>query len=335
MAKINSPGCHHWSRREMLAACGGLVASLAVPRSARASLGTLKQPVSLGMIADLHHDVMHDGPQRLNAFIQAMQAAKPAAIIQLGDFAYPNAKNQPVTDAFHKAHSRTFHVLGNHEIDDGHTFDQVAKLWDMSGRYYSDNINGLNLIVLDGNEKPADHKGGYPSHIGSQQLAWLEQELKRLPGPILVICHQPLAGPWCIDNSQQVQKVLNAAADKVVLTVNGHSHIDYVVRVGQIVNLHINSASYQWVGGSHRHKSYPDKVHARFPWVEYTCPYKEALFATLTLDPRSGRIHITGRDSQWVGKSPAQLGLDMHPDLTDGEQICPRIRSRQLARAVK
>jgi len=27
--------------------------------------------------------------------------------------------------------------------------------------------------------------------------------------------------------------------------------------------------------------------------------------------------------------------LDMHPDLTDGEQICPRIRSRQLVRAVK
>jgi len=335
MALINSPGCNHWSRREMLAACGGLAASLALPRRARASLGALKQPVSLGMIADLHHDVMHDGPQRLNAFIQAMQAAKPDAVIQLGDFAYPNAKNQPVTDAFRKAHSRTFHVLGNHEIDGGHSFDQVAKLWDMPGRYYSANINGLNLVVLDGNEKPADHKSGYPSHIGSKQLTWLEQELKRLPGPILVICHQPLAGPWCIDNSQQVQKVLNAAADKVVLTVNGHSHIDYVVRVGQIINLHINSASYQWVGGSHRHKSYPDTVHARFRWVEYTCPYKEALFATLTLDPLSGRIHITGRDSQWVGKSPAQLGLDMHPDLTDGEQICPRIRSRQLVRAVK
>jgi predicted phosphodiesterase len=296
-----------------------------------AGLRAIQEPIKLGMIADLHQDVMHDGPARLEVFLEAMKKEKPDALLQLGDFAYPNKKNQPVTEAFQKAHRRTLHVLGNHEIDGGHTFDEVAKLWGMKGRYYAENIGGLNLIVLDGNEKPKTHKGGYPAHIGRKQLGWLKEQLKTLNGPILVICHQPLAGPSSIDNAKEVQALLNAAADKVLLAVNGHSHIDHVARAGRISYLHINSASYQWVGGSYRHKSYPAEVHSKFPYVEYTCPYRDSLFATLTLDPAKGRIDIKGRDSKWVGKSPSQLGIAAKPNLTDGKEICPRIRSRQLS----
>ena len=32
-----------------------------------------------------------------------------------------------------KAHTKALHVLGNHEIDKGHSFEQVAKLWGMKG----------------------------------------------------------------------------------------------------------------------------------------------------------------------------------------------------------
>ena len=50
----------------------------------------LEAPVKIGMIADLHQDVMHDGERRLESFVQAMKNEKPDAVIQLGDFAYPN-----------------------------------------------------------------------------------------------------------------------------------------------------------------------------------------------------------------------------------------------------
>ena len=36
----------------------------------------------LGMIADLHQDVMHDGPSRLEAFLDAMKNEKPDALLQ-------------------------------------------------------------------------------------------------------------------------------------------------------------------------------------------------------------------------------------------------------------
>ncbi len=323
------------SRRDFLRTTGVVATSIILPRQVMAALAKIKKPIKLGMITDLHQDVMHDGPARLKAFLDAMNEEKPDALLQLGDFAYPTKKNEAVTKAFEKAHPRTLHVLGNHEIDDGHSFDEVAKLWGMKGRYYTENVNGLDLVVLDGNEKPKNHKGGYPAHIGEKQLEWLAKQLKTLKGPILVICHQPLAGPSSIDNAKAVQALLSSAADKVLLAVNGHTHIDHVARVGEISYLHVNSASYKWVGGSYRNKSYPAEVHSKFRWVEYTCPYQDSLFTTLTIDPTSGRIDVKGRESKWVGKSPSQLGIEAKPDLTDGKEICPKIRSRRIGPAVK
>ena len=317
-------------RRDFIRTTGVVATSIILPRQVMAALSKIKKPIKLGMIADLHQDVMHDGPARLKAFLDAMKKEKPDALLQLGDFAYPTKKNEVVAKAFENAHPKTLHVLGNHEIDGGHSFDQVAKLWGMKGRYYTENVNGLDLVVLDGNEKPKNHKGGYPKYIGKEQLEWLEKQLKNLKGPILVISHQPLAGPGSIDNAGEVQALLDAAADKVLLAVNGHTHIDHVARAGKISYLHVNSASYKWVGGSHRNKSYPPDVHSKFRWIEYTCPYRDSLFTTLTLDPSNGRIEVKGRESQWVGKSPSQLAIPTKYGLTNGKEICPKIRSRQL-----
>ena len=317
-------------RRDFFRSTGVVATSILLPRQVMAALGKIKKPIKVGMIADLHQDVMHDGPARLKAFLDAMKEEKPDALIQLGDFAYPTKKNEAVTKAFGNANPTVLHVPGNHEIDGGHSFDQVAKLWGMKGRYYIETVNGLDLVVLDGNEKPKNHKGGYPKYVGQKQLEWLAKQLKPLKGPILVISHQPLAGPSSIDNAKEVQALLNSAADKVLLAVNGHTHIDHVARAGKLSCLHVNSASYKWVGGSYRNKSYPAEVPSKFRWVEYTCPYRDRLFTTLTLDPENGRIHVQGPKRPWVGNSPSQLGIAAKPNLTDGKEICPEIRSRRI-----
>ena len=161
------------------------------------------------------------------------------------------------------------------------------------------------------------------------QLEWLEKQLKTLKGPILVLSHQPLAGPVALI-TLGVQALLNGAVDKVLLAVNGHTHIDHLERAGKLSYLHVNSASYKWVGTSHRNKSYPPEVHSKFRWIEYTCPYRDSLFTTLTLDPVKGRIELKGRESQWVGESPSQLAIPTKYGLTNGKEICPKIRNRQL-----
>jgi len=120
-----------------------------------------------------------------------------------------------------------------------------------------------------------------------------------------------------------------------LLAVNGHTHIDHVARAGKLSCLHVNSASYKWVGGSYRNKSYPAEVHSKFRWVEYTCPYRDSLFNSLTIDSASGRIDVNGRESQWVGKSRSQLGIAAKPDLIDGKEIRPKIRDRRIGPAGK
>ena len=324
------------TRRRFLSAATATSLALALPRTSAAAIGRLEKPVRIGVIADLHHDVMHDGIARMEAFVKTMTTRQPNAIIQLGDFAYPNAKNSKVIKLFNQAHKQSLHVIGNHDTDSGHTKNQCLDLWGMSGRYYTRNIEGLQLVVLDGNDRGSPtHKGGYVSYVGKEQVKWLKEQLATLDGPIIVACHQPLAGYAAVDNAGELQAILGDAADKVLLAINGHSHIDDVLRIKNVTYMHVNSASYKWVGGKYRHESYPKDVHAKFPWISYTCPYRNPLFATLTVDPKSLAIRVEGHQSEWVGKAPAELGKDVDARLTNGEEISPRIRDRRILRIAK
>ncbi|MDG2423258.1 MAG: metallophosphoesterase [Phycisphaerales bacterium] len=319
------------SRRTVLHTATAASLTLALPRMSFAAAGTLKKPVRIGVIADLHHDVMHDGADRLDVFLDRMSVNKPDAILQLGDFAYPKAGNAEIINRFNQAHKQSLHVIGNHDTDAGCTTDQCIEMWGMPGRYYTQDIEGLQLLVLDGNDAGSPtHKGGYASYVGPEQVEWLKAQLKTLDGPIIVASHQPLAGAYPVDNADEIQAILGDAANKVILVINGHSHIDEVVRVKNVTYLHVNSASYKWVGSDNRHESYSEDIHEKHPWISCTCPYRDSLYAMLTVDPENSTIRVTGTSSSWVGKSPAELGLDLHPELTSGEEIAPRIRDREF-----
>jgi 3',5'-cyclic-AMP phosphodiesterase len=320
-------------RRDFLTAAAGLGAVAVSAKFSCAAMRRVDQNVKIGLIADLHQDIMHDGPKRMKAFVDQMGTVKPDALLQLGDFAYPNEKNKAVIDPFNGAHPTTLHVIGNHDTDDGHTKQQCIDVWGMPDRYYAKNINGLSLLVLDANETGSPtHKGGYPCFVGDEQVQWLKHQLVKTEGPIIVVSHQPLAGPHSVDNAEQIQAILGEFNDKVILALCGHTHIDCLLRANGIPYLHINSASYKWVGAKYKHASYDNAVHEKYPSIAYTCPYEDSLFATLELDSQSQTISITGCRSQWVGKSPEQLGEDPGPTLVPGEQIAPRIRNRTITR---
>ena len=219
------------------------------------------------------------------------------------------------------------------DTDGGHTKQQVLDTFGMESPYYVKNINGINIIVLDGNDKGSPtYKGGYPIYVGPEQVKWLKTQLEKLDGPIIVVSHQPLAGPSAVDNAAEIQEMLGEVSDKVILALCGHTHINYLLRIKKIPYLHINSASYKWVGGNFKHNSYDAEIHKGHPYISYTCPYQESLFATLELDLQTQTINVTGRASDWVGKSPAELGEDAGEALVPGENIAPRISDRTITR---
>ncbi|MDE0895870.1 MAG: metallophosphoesterase family protein [Planctomycetota bacterium] len=317
------------TRRDFLAAAGAAVTTVTLSSGAVPIFRNLKGPIRFGLITDLHQDLMHDGESRLDAFLAWSESVDTDCIMQLGDFAYPKEGNRAVIDKFNKA--KGLHVIGNHDMDAGHTNEQCVNVWGMSHRYYAHDVKGLRVLVLDGNDKGSPtHKGGYAAYVGKEQQEWLQEQLTGHDGPFLIASHQSLSGPWAVDNAIEIQAILSKHADKIAMCINGHDHIDLLQRVGGVCYLHVNSASYQWVGGAHKHNSYPAEIHADHPWIGHTCPYRDSVFAGLTFDPESGTITIEGRTSTWVGPSPAELGVDTHADLANGEEIAPRIRSRHI-----
>ncbi len=319
------------NRREFLRAgmVGGLVISISPQASA--FFNNVSAKTRVGIITDLHHDLMPDSSARLDVFLNEMKSTRPHAIMQMGDFAVPKDSNAEIYERFNSAHKHCLHVLGNHDTDGGHTVKQVTDLWRRSTPYYSYNVNGIEFVVLNGNEKGSPkHKGGYPSYIGETQFAWLKARLESSNSPVIIVCHQPLAGAMAVDNAEDVQKLLTTYKHKVLMAINGHSHINSLLTVGGINYLHINSASYFWLGDKYSHPTYSEEIAQRYPYVRMFCPYKDALYTTMIIDPEKRTISFKGKKSEWVGKSPEQLNYDEYPELRRGEEIAPEISARKI-----
>lgn len=322
------------SRRTFLCASGTAALVLALPAAAAARLRENDERIRIGLIADLHQDLVPDGEARIDAFAKRMAELEADAVLQLGDFAYPNEKNHAVIERFNRATKVPLHVIGNHDLDAGHTREECREVWGLRGRFYARDVRGVRVLVLDGNDAGSPvQRGGYAAWIGPEQREWLAGELAAHAGPFLVASHQPLAGTGAVDEAEALQAILSRFAEKIALVVNGHTHVDQLLRVGGVNYLHVNSASYYWVGGAHQHESYPTEIHTKYPWLGHTCPYRDPVFSALGFEPSTGTVTIEGRQSAWVGPSPAELGVDAPGELIHGEQIAPRTRSRRIERA--
>lgn len=304
-----------FTRRSALRSLAALSSSWVVPSPVLAASQS-HEVVKLGVIADLHGGLAIDAAERLDAFLTAMKEASCDALVQLGDFAFPNAKHQAFADAFRAAHEHTLHVIGNHEFDHGLTREDCYKAWGIEASYYGTDLGGLRILVLDGNDRDSPtHGGGYHSYIGPQQQAWLAHELEASTRPLLILSHQPLAGQWAIDNAKDIQQLLGKHRSKVLLCLNGHSHLDAYVQVEGVPYLHINSASYFWVGGDVR--------------MAY---YSQPLFTTVTIDPQTATIRVDSCESGWKEQSPEAIGYFQRENRPSKATVVPRIRRHHLSR---
>lgn len=275
------------------------------------------KPLRFGLIADVHKDIMHDADRRLQAFIDFMKGEAVDFIAQLGDFCVPKDANQGFLGLWNQFPGPRYHVLGNHDTDGGYQREQTVAWWKMPARYYSFDQAGTHFVVLDGNDRPADHKAGYPRFIAPDQLEWLRGDLAATQLPTIVFIHQSLERPdkGGVQNGPDVRRILEGANQaagrrKVVACFSGHHHRDYVRRINDIVYPQINSASYHWVGGDYQRVRYSKEIDAAYPYIKYTVPYRDPLFALVTIDHARGAMSIEGRKSSFVGPPPWELGKD-------------------------
>ncbi|MBK8092799.1 MAG: metallophosphoesterase [Verrucomicrobiaceae bacterium] len=323
------------NRRRFLKVCGssiagGVFASPALLEAVADEGVKPKASTRIGFIADVHQDIMHDGVVRLKKFIAAMNDRKVDMIVNLGDFCVPHSRNDPFLATWKTFTGPRFHVIGNHDTDEGFTREQVVDRYEMPSRYYSADVAGLHVVVLDANDPDGKTKR-YPMFIAADQLEWLRKDLHETTRPTVVCVHQPIDSfdKWVI-NAGEVRSILRSAktergSPKVVAVFSGHAHLDYVTTSDEIPHVQINSASYAWVGIDHA--NYSEEITNQRPRLRKACPYAEPLWAVATLDFERGELRLEGRESQWVGSDPWELGIDEDKYQRSRELSRPAIRN--------
>jgi len=292
------------------------------------------EKITIGICADLHQDVIHDGPQRLEAFINDMQQKNPDFIIQMGDFCRPYDYNQIIMETWNRFSGPKYHVIGNHDTDGGFTREQVVSFWKATGKYYSFDIKGYHFVVLDGNEKnPNPDLKGYARYISVEQMKWLENDLDKTKLPSIIFCHQPLDNSLeGIENAPLMRLIFErantkAGHKKVPLVFSGHNHQDWSNIINDIHYVQINSMSYNWLGDEYTHIRYSDAVDKAHPYIKYTVPYKDPLWAYITIDS-DGTLELEGKQSAFVGPSPVEMGMQV--EYIKGYPVVPYISNRKF-----
>jgi len=318
------------TRRDFIRLAGATGLAWTLPAHVHAAEET--PALRLGVGADLHHDIVPDGAVRLAALIAASKEMRAHAVVQLGDFCQPIVANLPLLQQWREAGLPQIDVLGNHDMDGGSTPEKTAKWMGLKSTYATQVLAGYRLIILDGNERRKDFDvKGYARAISDGQLDWLKRTLATDILPVIVFCHQGLDGiDGGIVNAAQVRAVLEDAnrtvgGARIRLVLTGHHHLDYLVQVGGIPYLQVNSFSYYWTDKKSAGGRFPADVEQRYPYLKQVLVYDRPLFAQVELTSTGGKV--LGRKAEFVGGyGPAQAKI---PLTTSGHAVTPVISDRK------
>jgi len=158
---------------------------------------------------------------------------KPAFMIHTGDITHLSkpAEFDDADQAIGKAKLQTFYVPGEHDIIDeqqGKAYlERYGKRTKAKGAgWYSFDQNGVHFVGL---VNVANLKGGGMGSLGTEQLAWLADDLKGKSAstPVVLFAHIPLwtvsaEWGWGTEDSAQALGLVKRFGSVTVL--NGHIH---------------------------------------------------------------------------------------------------------------
>ena len=182
-----------------------------------------EDPLVIGVVADAHQDIMHDGEQRLEKFIAATLDSQTDFNVQLGDFCFAIEENKAFLEIWNQYKGPKYHVLGNHDMDKN---DKAVAMdyWGMKSTYYSFDQKGYHFVVLDANflnlqGEYVDYANAnfyiddsFRTWVHPEQIEWLAMDLQKTNLPTVIFVHQGLAHDlWGIKNRTQIQRTLEKA----------------------------------------------------------------------------------------------------------------------------
>jgi predicted phosphodiesterase len=208
--------------------------------------------LTLGLVTDIHYA---DAKPRINRYYRESlskldEAAKVlreknvALAVSLGDMIDAGEKADAATEleflrridgVFAGMATERHYVLGNHCVTTLKKPEFLATVHHKGKKrsFYSINRQGVHLIFLDAcfrSDGVAYGDGPFKwddTEIPQAQRAWLEADLKKAKGPVIVFVHQRLDTPtgshYTIKSAPEIRKILEQSK-KVSAVFMGHSH---------------------------------------------------------------------------------------------------------------
>lgn len=177
--------------------------------------------------------------------VEQFRTARVRFLVELGDLLMDTAPDEPeertlanlaaIEREIERFDGATYHVLGNHDLDNLSKAQVLARLTNTgiaAGRsYYAFSCGGVRFIVTDANflrdGRSYDH-GNYDwreYNLPPAELDWLHLELQAATEPVIILGHQPFdgAGDAHFDNRVEVRGIFENSG-KVLAVFQGHHH---------------------------------------------------------------------------------------------------------------
>ena len=201
--------------------------------------------IKIGLMTDLHYAdkpptktrFYREALAKLDEAVEVMNREKPALVVELGDFidqADSVEKEiewlKTMESHFAKLSMSRHYVLGNHCVGTL-TKQEFAANTKASSGHESFEAGGVTFLILDAcfrsdgtpySRKNFDWKD---ANIPASQLSWLESQLSKASGPVIVLAHQRLDADkaHAVQNAPAVRSLLEKSG-KVLAVFQGHSH---------------------------------------------------------------------------------------------------------------
>ncbi len=250
-------------RREFLRASAAALAVLAAGVR-RVSAASAPPAVGLrfGLVTDVHYanadprgaNFYRESLAKLREAIERFRADGAAFVAELGDFkdmqtGEPEARTLEdliaVEAEFQRFGGPTYHVLGNHDVDNLSKAQVLAHVTntgiDAARSYYAFTGGGIRFIVLDtdftrdGGDYDHGHFDWRDIHVPPPELDWLRAELTAGTSPAIVFAHHRLDGDGTVQvvNRAEVRAILEQSG-RVLAVFQGHDHRGAYSRIGGI-----------------------------------------------------------------------------------------------------
>ncbi len=209
-----------------------------------------------GLMTDLHYADKEPAKTRfyrealtkLDEAVAVMNREKPALVVELGDFIdQADAVEteiewlETMESHFARLSMPRHYVLGNHCVGTL-TKREFAAHTQAGDSFKSFEAGGVTFLLLDAcfreDGTPYERKNfdWKDSNLPANELTWLEGELNKASGPVIVLAHQRL-------DADKAHAVRNAAAVRALLEKSG--------KVLAVFQGHSHKNDYQQIGGIH------------------------------------------------------------------------------------